>query len=187
VLYEEHAVGTARIAAILVALVVVVSVNGPTAQAAAHRQARIRADARLEAKVVLEINRVRARRGLGLVRLARGLARSARTHAMAMGRRGFFGHSGPDGPWLRRIRRFYPLGGRSAWGVGENLSWSSAWLSPAAIVHGWLGHAQHRAIVLDPEWRQIGIGAVHVTNAPGVYRRQTVTIVAADFGFRIGV
>jgi uncharacterized protein YkwD len=43
---------------------------------------------------------------------------------------------------------------------------------------------EHRANLLDHGWREIGLSAVHVPSAPGVYGGSEVTIVTADFGVR---
>jgi hypothetical protein len=38
--------------------------------------------------------------------------------------------------------------------------------------------------MLDPQWREIGVSAVHSLRAPGVYHGLAVTIVTTDFGVR---
>jgi hypothetical protein len=38
--------------------------------------------------------------------------------------------------------------------------------------------------LLDPNWREIGVSAVHASSAPGVYNGLPVTIVTTDFGVR---
>ncbi len=48
---------------------------------------------------------------------------------------------------------------------------------------GW-GAPPHRQNILAPEWREIGIGAVHFAAAKGAYGGHAVTIVTADFGAR---
>jgi len=42
----------------------------------------------------------------------------------------------------------------------------------------------HRANILNPRWREVGIGAVHSTTARGAFTRRPVTIITADFGVR---
>jgi uncharacterized protein YkwD len=42
----------------------------------------------------------------------------------------------------------------------------------------------HRANLLNPRWREIGLAAVHSDSAPGVYSGQSATIITADFGVR---
>ena len=43
---------------------------------------------------------------------------------------------------------------------------------------------EHRANILTARWREIGVSAVHVAAAPGVYHGLDVTIVTTDFGVR---
>jgi uncharacterized protein YkwD len=43
---------------------------------------------------------------------------------------------------------------------------------------------EHRANILKPEWREIGVSAVHLDTAPGTYGGRPVTIVTTDFGVR---
>jgi uncharacterized protein YkwD len=48
----------------------------------------------------------------------------------------------------------------------------------------WLASPPHRANLLDPRWREVGLVAVHTARAPGVYANSPTTIVTADFGAR---
>jgi uncharacterized protein YkwD len=48
----------------------------------------------------------------------------------------------------------------------------------------WENSPEHRKNMLDPHWREVGISAVHVSSASGVYRGLPVTIVTTDFGVR---
>ena len=43
---------------------------------------------------------------------------------------------------------------------------------------------EHRANILNPKWREIGVAAVHMNNAPGIYHGLPVTIITTDFGAR---
>jgi uncharacterized protein YkwD len=136
--------------------------------------------------VVAELNRVRAVRGLGPLRSCPALTTSARRHSTEMGVRGFFDHDSADGtPFWRRIERFYADRGFRSWAVGENIFWQSpATLGAAAVVRSWLGSPGHRENVLSRRWRQVGVGAISVATAPGVYGGSAVTIVTVDFGSR---
>jgi uncharacterized protein YkwD len=48
----------------------------------------------------------------------------------------------------------------------------------------WMSSPVHRATLLNPAWREVGIAARHYSSAPGIYSRQAVTILTADFGVR---
>jgi uncharacterized protein YkwD len=136
--------------------------------------------------VVGELNRVRAAHGLGALRPTRALIASARRHSAQMGARGFFDHNSADGtPFWRRIERFYGGRGFSSWEVGENIFWQSpSSIGAAAVVRSWMGSSSHRANMLSNSWRDVGVGAVSLRNAPGVFGGSAVTIVTVDFGKR---
>lgn len=139
----------------------------------------------LEAEILVEINTLRRTRGLAPLRLSRALRKAADGHSAAMARGGFFQHESADGsPFSNRLRREYgPIGSRP-WSVGENLLWASPDLNAKDALKIWLGSPSHRAILLTPRWREIGLSAVHVRSAPGVFAGREVTIVTADFGVR---
>ncbi len=68
-----------------------------------------------------------------------------------MVRRHYFGH----GDFAGRIRR----AGYRGWTLGENIAWGSLqWSTPAAIVDMWMHSPGHRANILRPQFREIGIG-----------------------------
>jgi uncharacterized protein YkwD len=138
----------------------------------------------LELDVVARINAQRTARGLRPVRVSRGLTAAASYHSREMGVRGYFEHESLNGaPFWKRIERFYPTG-RSSWSVGENIFYETPDTSAASAVRKWMGSPPHRQNILAPEWREIGIGAVHLASARGAYGGHSVTIVTADFGAR---
>lgn len=95
---------------------------------------------------------------------------------------GFLGHTSIDGsPFWRRIERFYRPG---AGAVGETLAYQDGRLKPDDIVDRWLASPGHRRIILDGEWRDIGLGVVEAVGAPGVFGGGDVVVVTADFGVR---
>ena len=57
-------------------------------------------------------------------------------------------------------------------------------LSPATALKMWMRSPEHRANILNPNWREIGIAAVHVHGAPGTFGGLPVTIITTDFGVR---
>jgi uncharacterized protein YkwD len=68
--------------------------------------------------------------------------------------------------------------------VGENLLWSSATVDAHRALQMWLASPEHRANLMNPSWREIGVSAVHAAGAPGIYHGLDVTIVTTDFGVR---
>jgi uncharacterized protein YkwD len=105
---------------------------------------------------------------------------------MEMGREGYFTHASLDETvFWKRIERSYPSSGRRSWSVGENLLFVAPDVGAAEAVQLWMDSPEHRATLLDPVWREIGIAARHFDSAPGVYGDESVTIVTTDFGVRV--
>jgi len=139
----------------------------------------------LETGVLANVNALRRSHGLAELRLSLQLSSAARQHSVEMAARGYFSHTSANGTSFdKRIARFYPMGGRRYWSVGENLLWSSPDVDAAGALQMWLNSPEHRANMLTARWREIGLSAVHSTSAPGTFGGVQVTIVTADFGVR---
>jgi uncharacterized protein YkwD len=140
---------------------------------------------RLGSDVRTEINRVRAGHGLAPLRASRPLRRAAAQHVYEMAVIGYFGHGSPNRPsFADRLASYYPPRGHRTWAVGETLLRWDTPLSASAIVQLWLGSPSHRRELLAPGYREVGISAVELEGAGGLYRGQRVTLVGADFGVR---
>jgi uncharacterized protein YkwD len=156
----------------------------PAAGSAAPRRADV-ALTPLESGVLGDINAFRRAHRLQPLQLNPRLNAAAREHTLQMAQDGYFAHDSADGSvFWKRIQSFYPSGAWAFWSVGENLLWSSPDVSPAWAVQMWLASPEHRANLMDPRWREIGVAAVHEVAAPGVYQGSDVTIVTTDFGVR---
>jgi uncharacterized protein YkwD len=139
----------------------------------------------MESGLLDQINGVRARHGLRPFRLSAGLTAAATQHSESMAQKGYFSHdSANGGAFWRRVASFYGYHGYRNWSVGENILWSSPGIDADGSLRMWMGSPEHRANLLDRHWREIGLSAVHVASAPGVYDGDAVTIVTADFGVR---
>jgi uncharacterized protein YkwD len=102
-----------------------------------------------------------------------------------MGRLGYFGHASADGTaFWRRIRRYYPAARHPYWSVGENLLWAAPTVNAGRAMEMWIASPEHLHNLLAPQWRQIGISAVPVAHAPGIFHGLRVVIVSTDFGVR---
>ncbi len=82
-----------------------------------------------------------------------------------------------------RLRRAgYLKSGLRRWLYGENIAYGTqAYASPRAMVKAWMNSPEHRANILNPEFRDIGVGVVWGTfsnphAAGGIY--------TTDFGRR---
>jgi uncharacterized protein YkwD len=172
---------TAAVAATFVALIVAAA--APAGVLASRGDAQQMAS--LEAGVLKQLNAIRGQYGLVPLKLNASLSSAAVSHSQEMGVDGYFEHNSYDGTaFWRRIGRWYPSNGYGYWTVGENLLWSSPDVDASRALDLWMHSPEHKANILAPRWREIGISAVHLTTAPGAYRGLSVTIVTTDFGAR---
>jgi uncharacterized protein YkwD len=126
-----------------------------------------------ERGIISAMNHVRVTHGLAPLHLSAKLRAAARGHSADMMRRGYFGH----GSMARRMNGYdvhAPV-------VGENLAWGTGpYGTPKVIVHEWLVSPEHRANLLRPGFRSVGVGA-----AVGTFvGRSGATVVTADFAGR---
>jgi uncharacterized protein YkwD len=172
-----------RAARIIVGVFAAVALLAPAATAAPQRHAA--ALTPLESGVLVDINTFRRAHHLAPLRLNAKLGAAARAHTVQMAQEGYFAHESADGAlFWKRIQSFYGSSPWQYWSVGENLLWSAPDVSPTKALQMWLASPEHRANLMNARWREIGIAAVHVAAAPGVYRGLDVTIVTTDFGVR---
>jgi len=172
--------------AVRLTLAVLVVAAGGILAASATATSRSETDLRtLNHQVLTAVNAFRAAHGLGQLRESAALDRSARAHSLEMGKDGYFAHPSADGAaFWRRIQHYYPARGYSYWSVGENLLWSSPSVSAAGAMKMWIASPEHLRNLLTPRWREIGVSAVRVVHAPGVFGGRRVTIITTDFGDR---
>jgi uncharacterized protein YkwD len=149
------------------------------------RSTAARAATTLDLGVLDQLNQIRAAHRLTALSPSPTLGAAAQTHSREMLVNGYFGHDSSNGsPFWKRIRAYYPEGRYGYWSVGENLFWSSGSTSATAAMKAWMASPEHRANILDPAWRQIGVAAVSSRNAPGTYEGRGVTVITTDFGVR---
>jgi uncharacterized protein YkwD len=125
------------------------------------------------------LNRERRLRHLHPLHVDRHLERAAQAYSKEMAARDFFEHVDPDGtnPTVRVTAAGY---GR-ALVIGENLGWGSdVAAEPAAMVDGWMHSPGHRANILRPAYREIGIGIVPAAPKKGV--EGPAATYTTDFG-----
>lgn len=138
-----------------------------------------------ENAVFQKLNQTRVNHGLVPLRLSTRLTTASNVHSVEMADDGYFDHSSRDGtPFWKRVDQWYGSSGYRYWSVGENLLWASPSLTPDRAIAMWMASPEHRANILNAQWREIGIAAVHLNSAPGVYRGLPVTVITTDFGAR---
>jgi uncharacterized protein YkwD len=122
-----------------------------------------------ERAVVRAINGARAHYGIaGLVGSPR-LARAADRHSHHMLAADYFSH----GAFARRVRRY-----ASFRRIGETIAMTSR-CSARRVVRMWLNSPGHRAVLLSPGFRRVGIG-----RRTGRLGARRACMVTADFGSR---
>ena len=127
------------------------------------------------------LNRERARHGMRAVRFEPRLQRAAKAHASDMAARHYFSHVSPEGSTLDdRVRQTGYLDRVVRWSIGEAIAWGARRLgTPRAILRSLLNSPPHRAILLDPSFRDVGVGVAHGAPAAGLSAALTF---ALDFG-----
>ena len=108
------------------------------------------------------LNAERADRGLATLKPHRSLERAALVHGGDMVEHSYFSHDGRNGSRpAQRIRAAGYLSSDGAWRIGENLAWGTGDLAtPRAILSAWMASSGHRANILQPAYREIGISVL---------------------------
>jgi uncharacterized protein YkwD len=123
-----------------------------------------------ELSLLQAVNGARTSRGLAPLRIDPALERAARSWSAHLLAANAFTH----GAFSQRMRTFNVHGPA----IGENLAWGSGpYATAQATVRMWLGSPAHRANLLRPGYRRVGIGT-----AWGTFQGESGAMVAtADF------
>jgi uncharacterized protein YkwD len=113
-----------------------------------------------EQRVIELVNSTRAQNGLPPLKASQQLTASARKYSSYMGSARFFSHEGPDGSNL--VTRNEAAGYVDWVDLAENLAGGQP--DPESAVKAWMASPAHRAIILSPRVKEIGVGYVF---APG--------------------
>lgn len=128
------------------------------------------------------INQQRAASGLAALTPNTSLGRAAEHHSRAMNARNFFGHE-PDGTPASRARRAGYMAGASWWTVGETLAWGRGSRgTPSGIMAAMMASPIHSAVILDPRFREIGVGVA--MGVPLNESGRNAAIYTVEFGVR---
>lgn len=142
---------------------------------------------RAEAATFCLVDVQRARHGLRALRQNADLARSAAGHSEDMVSENYFDHVSPGGETpLQRAKASTYLPRRSTYLLGENIALGTLQLAtPTAVVASWMKSAGHRANILNPDFRDSGIGIVaqaprrYSNGQPGATYTQQFGVIAA--------
>lgn len=111
--------------------------------------AQARGLTRSEASLLTTMNGVRQSNGLPALRVDFHLVRAARAHSADMMRRQYFAHGSVAGRALAAGARGPVFGEDLAWATGITARW---------VVDHWLASPAHRAVLLRPGFRRVGLG-----------------------------
>ena len=114
------------------------------------------------------MNAARASNGLAPLRVDFHLVRAARGHSADMMRRQYFAHGAVAGRAVS-AGALGPL-------FGEDLAWATG-MTPQWVVDHWLASPEHRAVLLRPGFRRVGLGIAFGT----FIGHGGAAVVTADF------
>jgi uncharacterized protein YkwD len=108
------------------------------------------------------LNGERADHGLAPLAVNEQLGAAASAFAQDLVAGSYFSHTGRDGSdVLERIERTDYIQPDRGWALGENLAWGTGALAtPGSIMQAWMNSPGHRDNILNPSYREIGIGIV---------------------------
>jgi uncharacterized protein YkwD len=132
--------------------------------------------ARAAVATVCLVNQERQAAGVPPLELDMGLTAVGFGYARHMVAEKYFGHVSPEGVGLtERLAQIQDPAELS----GEDLYWGSGVLAtPAETVRGWMGSAEHRANMLDADFRRIGVAVALGSPIVGV---EDAATYVADF------
>jgi uncharacterized protein YkwD len=130
------------------------------------------------------VNRMRSRHGLDHLRQSGRLRRAAQKHTKHMVSHRCFDHECPGEPSVpARLEHVnYIVGGLRRWLYGENIAYGGrSYGTPKWVVRAFMHSPPHRHNILNPRFREIGVGFTHgIPPMPGA-NGSTIT---TDFGMR---
>ena len=136
--------------------------------------------------VLCLINNERQRRGLPDLDRDKKLQKAAQRHNKRMDGTGCFSHQcGGESALDGRLKSVgYLSGGLSRWAYGENIAWGHQNQgTPDSIVEAWMNSSGHRANILSPTFKDIGVGFSSGTPSGN---SASGGIYTTDFGLAVG-
>ena len=136
--------------------------------------------------VVCLLNKQRKSQGISKLDNDRKLQRAAQKHNDLMVDKKCFAHECPGESSLeQRLRSVdYLRGGLTRWAYGENIAYGEKGRStPKSIVSAWMKSSGHRANILNPLFKEIGVG---ITDGTPYSRKAKGGTYTTDFGLAQG-
>ena len=176
--------------ALILAIVVLTAGLAPSAGAAAKAPCgasktvpRALSLHQMRSSVLCLLNRIRVHYKLHPLAYNTALRTSASAHSVSMVVHGYLGHEGPGGSMDSRITRAGYLSSAGRFVIGEDIGGGDGVLgSPLAVVRDWMHSPVHRENILDPHFRDAGVGVARGFPLDGTRGRAATYTV--DFGAR---
>jgi uncharacterized protein YkwD len=171
---------------VVLAALLVLAVTASTSQAAGCAGADAvpgqAATTALQHATLCLMNSARRQHGRRHLREQPALEGAASGYAQAMVAQKFFDHVSPGGSTMvARVRASAYLHRAGSYSLGENIAWGGGSLgTPRSIVRMWMQSAGHRANLLNPRFRDVGVGVASGVPPGGMAGGTYVT----DFGTR---
>jgi uncharacterized protein YkwD len=184
-IFRATSIGAAALLAVLLLALTPVAgaaTSGPCGNSTASpRQLTLH---QMRASELCLINRVRVHYGLHPLAFNPELRDSATGHSDSMVTHHYFAHEGPGGSMDSRITRAGYLRSAGAFTVGENIGGGAGrrFGSPMAVFKEWMHSPPHRANILDPGFRDAGVGVARGYPMGGTHASTATYTV--DFGAR---
>ena len=107
----------------------------------------------------------------------------AQAHSDDMVARDYFDHTSPSGATATdRILHSGYVSDAVSWAIGENIAYGTMNLAtPSEVVTAWMNSPGHRANILDPGYRQTGMGVTPAV-ASSLSEGQAGAMYTQDFG-----
>lgn len=107
-------------------------------------------------------NQFRTQQGVAPLKLNDELSAAAQGHAKEMAQEDYFGHAGKDGSqaWDRAQAKGYSFSA-----IGENIA--AGQKTPKAVVNAWKNSPGHRENLLNPTYKELGVGYFYQKNDTG--------------------
>lgn len=131
----------------------------------ARTTGELRDPERVRAEMLAEVNALRRKAGAPELRMNAALQKAAQAHAQDMLERGFFAHKSPGNT---TVRERATKAGYKWRNIGENIAEGQK--SVDEVVATWMDSPGHRQNMLEPKFREIGIGLVTGKGRDGEYR-----------------
>jgi uncharacterized protein YkwD len=137
----------------------------PEAEHFARSTGGLRDAERVRTQMLAQVNELRRKAGAPPLELDPVLQKAAQAHAQDMLARGYFAHKSPSGTTVRERSRKAGYDWRT---IGENIAEGQK--SVDEVLTTWMGSPGHRKNILEPRFKDLGIGLVTGKTRDGEYR-----------------